>query len=148
VDGSNQDDLGDYRPGAEALRELGVRSPLQEVGLTKEEIRRLSRQMSLATWRKPAMACLASRIPYGTPIRQEDLKMVASAEGVLRELGCEVTRVRHYGNLARIEVGEGDMKRVMDHRKEIVPALKKLGYVYVSLDLEGYRTGSMNEVLS
>lgn len=147
VDGSNQDDQGDYRPGARAVTELGVRSPLQEVGLTKEEIRRLSRRLGLETWGKPAMACLASRIPYGTPLREEVLKMVEGAEEALRELGCVGARVRHHENMARIEVAKEDMERVLSHREEIVAALKKLGYVYVTLDLEGYRMGSMNEVL-
>lgn len=148
VDGSNQDDPDDYRPGIRAVRELGVRSPLQEAGLAKEEVRRLSRQLGLDTWEKPAMACLASRIPYGTPLREGDLRMVEKAEETLRELGCAQVRVRHHGRLARIEVGERDMERILAHREKIIAALKDLGFVYVTLDLEGYRTGSMNEVLS
>lgn len=147
LDGSNRDDLRDYRPGVQALRELGIRSPLQEVGFTKEDVRRLSRQMGLDTWRKPSMACLASRIPYGTPLREGDLRMVEGAEEVLRKVGCTQSRVRHHGNLARIEVEEGDMERVLVHRERIAAALKELGYVYAALDLEGYRVGSMNEVL-
>lgn len=147
VEGSNRDDADDYRPGFQAIRELGVRSPLQEAGLTKQEIRRLSRQMGLDTWGKPAMACLASRIPYGTALQEEDLRMVERAEEVLGQVGCVQSRVRHHGRLARIEVKEGDMGRVLAHRERITTALKDLGYVYVALDLEGYRTGSMNEVL-
>ncbi|KPL19744.1 MAG: adenine nucleotide alpha hydrolase [candidate division Zixibacteria bacterium SM23_81] len=146
LDGSNLDDLRDYRPGAQALQELGIRSPLQEVGFTKEDVRRLSRQMGLDTWRKPSLACLASRIPYGTPLRERDLRMVEGAEEVLKEVGCTQSRVRHHGNLARIEVGEGDMERVLAHRERIATALKELGYMYVALDLEGYRVGSLNEV--
>ena len=148
LDGSNQDDLRDYRPGSQAVRELGIRSPLQEVGFTKQEIRHLSREMGLDTWEKPAMACLASRIPYGTPLREGDLRMVEGAEEMLRRLGCMQSRVRHHGNLARIEVGEGDVERVLAHREKIVAAFKELGYVYVALDLEGYRVVSMNEILS
>ena len=147
VEGSNRDDLDDYRPGFQAIRELGVRSPLQEAGLTKQEIRHLSRQMGLDTWSKPAMACLASRIPYGMPLQEEDLRMVEKAEEVLGQVGCVQSRVRHHGQLARIEVEEGDMGRVLAHRVRISTALRDLGYVYVALDLEGYRTGSMNEVL-
>ncbi len=148
VDGSNQDDLRDYRPGTQAGKELGVRAPLQEVGLTKADIRQLSRQLGLDTWAKPAMACLASRIPYGMTLRQEDLRMVERAEEILREHGYRQVRVRHYGDTARIEVGDGDMEGVLSRRETIVSALKDLGYVFVTLDLEGYRSGSMNEVLS
>jgi uncharacterized protein len=148
LDGSNHDDLSDYRPGLRAIQELDIRSPLQKVGLTKQEIRQVSRQVGLETWEKPAMACLASRIPYGTPLREADLRMVERAEEVLRKMGCGQVRVRHHGNIARIEVGDGDMEKVLVHREKIAAALKELGYVYVTLDLEGYRTGSMNEVLS
>lgn len=148
ADGSNQDDLREHRPGAQAVRELGVRSPLQEAGLTKDEIRQLSRQLGLDTWEKAAMACLATRIPYGTPLQEGDLKMVERAEQLLTEMVCDWARVRHHGHLARIEVRARDMEMVMAHRGEIISALKKLGYVYVTLDLEGYRAGSMNEALS
>ena len=124
LDGSNQDDLRDYRPGSQAVRELGIRSPLQEVGFTKQEIRHLSREMGLDTWEKPAMACLASRIPYGTPLREGDLRMVEGAEEMLRRLGCMQSRVRHHGNLARIEVGEGDVERVwLIERKSSLPLM-------------------------
>ncbi len=147
LDGSNHDDQSDYRPGAQAIRELGIRSPLLEVGLRKEEIRQLSRRMDLKTWQKPAMACLASRIPYGVPLREKDLRMVERAEEVLVEMGYVGSRVRHHGSLARIEVREGDMGKVLARREQIAAALKEVGYVYVALDLEGYRIGSMNEIL-
>jgi uncharacterized protein len=147
LDGSNHDDLSDYRPGMEAIRELGISSPLQEVGLNKEEIRQLSRELGLKTWRKPTMACLASRIPYGTPLRVDDLRMIEKAEEMLRGLGCGQVRVRHHGHLARIEVGGEDVEKVMAQRDKIVSTLKDIGYLYVTLDLEGYRSGSMNEAL-
>ncbi|MFC1683391.1 ATP-dependent sacrificial sulfur transferase LarE [Candidatus Zixiibacteriota bacterium] len=147
LDGSNHDDMKDYRPGAEAIRELGIRSPLQEVGLSKDEVRRLSRQMDLETWEKPAMACLASRIPYGTALRDEDLRMVEGAEDALTNLGYQGVRVRHHGNLARIEFRGDDLEQALAQREEIAAALKDLGYAYVVMDLEGYRMGSMNEVL-
>jgi uncharacterized protein len=147
VDGSNRDDLDDYRPGAEALRQLGIRSPLQEAGLTKEQIRRLSRQRGLSTWDFPAQACLASRIPYGTELTRKDLEMVERAEEVLHDLGYTRVRVRHHGQLARIEVDGEDLEKVLADRRQVVPAVKKAGYLYVALDLEGYRRGSLNEVL-
>jgi len=147
VDGSNRDDLDDYRPGAEALRELGIRSPLQEAGMTKEQIRRLSRQRGLSTWDHPAQACLASRIPYGTELTRDDLEMVERAEEALHRLGYDRVRVRHHGAMARIEVDGEDLERLLADRRQVVPALKKAGYLYVALDLEGYRRGSLNEAL-
>ena len=147
VDGSNRDDLDDYRPGAEALRELGIRSPLQEAGLTKEQIRRFSRQRGLSNWDLPAQACLASRIPYGTKLIRDDLKRVERAEEALHDLGYARVRVRHHGRLARIEVDGEDLERVLADRLRVVSALKKSGYLYVAVDLEGYRRGSLNEAL-
>lgn len=146
VDGSNADDRDDYRPGAQAAREWGVRSPLQEAGLTKREIRELARQMGLPNWDKPSAACLASRVPYGTHITSELLGRIEQAELVLRRLGLRQLRVRHHGSLARIEVQPGDFGQVLDHRDEIVEQIKQIGYVYVTLDLAGFRSGSMNEV--
>lgn len=150
ADGANVDDEGDYRPGSRATAELGVRSPLKELGLGKAEIRQISREIGLPTWNKPAYACLASRVPYGVRLTPEILTRVERAEAVLRELRFGQFRVRHHGDLARIELTEEDLSRVMqpDVREAVVRDLKALGYAYVSLDLTGYRTGSMNEVLS
>jgi len=150
LDGSNADDLSDYRPGKTAATELGVRSPLQEAGLTKDEIRLLSRDMGLPTWDKPSFACLSSRFPYGTRITPERLEKVGMAEELLRSLGFKQFRVRYYGETARIEVDTADIARFLDDglRKEIVSGFKEIGFVYVTLDLQGYRTGSMNEPMS
>jgi len=149
VDGFNADDVGDYRPGAAASREQGVRSPLLEAGLTKPEIRALSREMGLPTWDKPAMACLSSRVPYGERISQEKLEQIDRAEQLLRDLGYRQVRVRHHGDVARIELPPEDMVRFFAERlaEPIARRIKELGFQYVALDLEGYRTGSMNEVL-
>jgi uncharacterized protein len=147
VDGSNRDDLDDYRPGAEALRELGILSPLQEAGLTKQDIRRLSRQRGLSTWDHPAQACLASRIPYGTELNGEDLKKVERAEEALHDMGYTRVRVRHHGRLARIEADAGDLEKLLADRLQVTAALKEAGYLYVAMDLEGYRRGSLNEAL-
>ncbi|GAW91020.1 ATP-dependent sacrificial sulfur transferase LarE [Calderihabitans maritimus] len=147
IDGSNADDIHDYRPGMKAIRELGVRSPLREAGLTKEEIRELSRAMNLPTWNKPSFACLSSRFPYGDKITREKLRMVGEAENYLRQLGLEQLRVRHHGQIARIEVKPDAFPLILKEAPNIVSKLKGLGYNYVTLDLEGYRTGSMNEVL-
>ncbi|MBI5441357.1 MAG: ATP-dependent sacrificial sulfur transferase LarE [Deltaproteobacteria bacterium] len=148
VDGNNADDRGDYRPGREAARELGVRSPLDEVGLSKAEIRELSKAMGLPTWEKPSFACLSSRFPYGVPITREKLTKVGTAEEALRELGLRVLRVRHHGDVARLELGPAEFARVMgDLREEVVKRVRAAGYAYVAVDLQGYRTGAMNEVL-
>jgi uncharacterized protein len=147
LDGSNADDINDYRPGAKARDELGVRSPLKEVGLTKQEIRDLSRSLHLKTSDKPAFACLASRFPYRMKITKERLKQVESAEEYLFSLGIKQSRVRYHGHIARIEVEQGDFQAILTHAKQIVKRLKTLGFTYVTLDLEGYRTGSLNEVL-
>ncbi|MFC2165120.1 ATP-dependent sacrificial sulfur transferase LarE [Acidobacteriota bacterium] len=149
LDGSNYDDMGDYRPGLVACEELGVKSPLKEVGLGKEEIRALSNQMGLPTWDKPSMACLASRFPYETEINAASLNQVAQAEEYLRSLGFNQLRVRHHGQVARIEVEAQDVHKLAEPalRGKIVENIKALGYSYVTLDLAGYRSGSMNEPL-
>lgn len=148
LDGQNADDAGDYRPGARAAAELGAVSPLKEAGLTKREIRALSRRMGLPTWNAPAQACLASRFPYGRALSAKGLARVAAAEEALRGLGFGQLRVRDHGDVARIEVPPADLRRLTGPaRTRIVRSLKRLGYAYVTLDLEGYRTGSMNEVL-
>jgi uncharacterized protein len=149
LDGSNADDTGDFRPGMRAKDELGVISPLKEAGLTKAEIRALSQKMGLPTWNKPSFACLASRFPYGERITEEKLNRVEKAEDLLTELGFTQYRVRSHGDLARIEVSPEEIERFFEKslREKVVAEFKKLGFVYVSLDLTGYRTGSMNEGL-
>ena len=149
VEGSTLDDEKDHRPGRRAIQELGIRSPLQEAGFTKEDVRELSRTLGLATWDKPSFACLASRFPYGEEMTPEGLKMVEEAEDFLFSLGFKQVRVRHYRSLARIEVYPEEMNRLMNGslREEVVNRLKKIGYRYVTLDLQGFRSGSMNEVL-
>ncbi len=149
ADGANFDDRLDYRPGAKAGLELGVRSPLREAGLTKAEIRTLSRHFGLPTWGKPSMACLASRFPYGSRIEIEALDRVGKAEDVLRKLGFRQVRVRHHGETARIEVEPTEFPALLrpGTRQAVVRGLKRLGYLYVTFDLEGYRTGSLNEGL-
>ena len=146
-DGSNYDDLGDNRPGARAALELGVCSPLQEAGLSKQEIRELAKAFSLPNWDKPSEACLASRFPAGMPITREDLALLDEAEYVLSRMGIRQVRVRHYGDLAKIEVGADEIGFVVAdaRRQQIVARFRELGYRHVTLDLEGYRTGSMNE---
>jgi uncharacterized protein len=147
LDGSNLDDTGDWRPGMRAAKELGVISPLKEAGLTKKDIRELSRGLGLPTWEKPSMACLASRFPYGHRITPEELRMVGEAERFLRKQGFRQVRVRHHGKLARIEVSPDQLERLAlkGIRDEVVSKLKELGYVWVAMDLQGYRTGSLNE---
>jgi uncharacterized protein len=150
ADGASVDDASDHRPGMRAARELGIVSPLKEAGLTKEDIRAASRASGLSTWNKPSFACLASRFPYGEEITAGKLKKVDAAETYLRSLGFEQVRVRHHhGNIARIEVPEEDIRRFLDRslREEVASRLKEIGYAYVSLDLRGYRSGSLNEVL-
>jgi uncharacterized protein len=147
LDGCNADDLGDHRPGRVAAAEHSVRSPLMEAGLTKAEIREHSRELGLPTWDKPAMACLSSRIPYGTPVTVEALDQVGAAEAFLKQLGMRQVRVRHHTNVARIEVEPADLAVVIEHRDRIVTRLNNLGYKYVTLDLAGFRSGSMNEGL-
>jgi uncharacterized protein len=149
VDGNNADDRGDYRPGRQAAREFGVRSPLDEVDLAKDEIRDLSRQAGLPTWDEPASACLSSRIPYHTEVTDEKLRTIERAEQALAGLGFRVCRVRHHDELARVEIGRDELARALDPetRAAIVRALKGVGYRYVTLDLQGYRLGSLNEGL-
>ncbi|MFC1715958.1 ATP-dependent sacrificial sulfur transferase LarE [Candidatus Poribacteria bacterium] len=147
LDGSNFDDLDDYRPGMQAVEELDVRSPLKEAEMTKNDIRELSKRLGLSTWDKPSFACLSSRFPYGNKITREKLTAVGEAEIFLRELGIRQLRVRHHDKIARIEVAEDDMIVLLQNREQVVSKLKGLGYTYVTMDLQGYRTGSMNEVL-
>ncbi|HOP94955.1 MAG TPA: ATP-dependent sacrificial sulfur transferase LarE [Dictyoglomaceae bacterium] len=150
LDGSNIDDLGDYRPGMLALKELGIRSPLIEVGFTKEEIRKLSKELGLPTYDKPSMACLASRIPYGEKIEIPKLKRIEEGEEFLRDLGIRQVRVRDYNNTARIEIEEKYFEIVLNDkfREKIINKFKELGYTFITLDLEGYRTGSMNKTIN
>ncbi|MGB5986609.1 MAG: ATP-dependent sacrificial sulfur transferase LarE [Desulfobacterales bacterium] len=150
LDGENLDDDADYRPGNRAARELGVRSPLRESGLNKQEIRQISRELGLVTWNKPAYACLASRIPYGQPITAAKLRQVDAAETFIRELGiARQVRIRHEGSTARIEVEPQAIPRLVqpEPRRRITARLTALGFKFVALDLEGYRTGSLNETL-
>lgn len=147
ADGSNADDRGDYRPGRQAAREFGVRSPLDEVDLVKAEIRELSRRAGLPTWDEPASACLSSRIPYHSEVTDAKLRMIERAETVLRELGFRVCRVRHHDTLARLEIGRDELSRALDPavRDRIVAELRAIGYQHVTVDLQGYRMGSLNE---
>jgi uncharacterized protein len=149
VDGTNAGDSTDFRPGGRALAELGIRSPLKEAGLAKGEIRRLSTALGLPTAAKPALACLASRFPYGTRIDKESLNRVGRAEDLLRELGFGQVRVRHHGPVARLEVEPREFARMMKPRvrRKVSRGLKECGYAYVALDLDGYRAGSLNETL-
>lgn len=148
ADGSNTDDEGDYRPGMRALGELGIRSPLREAGLAKADIRALSRERGLATWDKPSAACLSSRIPYGEAITAEKLARIEAAEDYLHTLGFSQLRVRSHGDLARIELPVGDIERAASLARTIAAHLEGLGFAYVALDLEGFRSGSMNETLT
>lgn len=149
LDGSNADDRGDYRPGRRAAREFGVRSPLDEAGLGKEEIRLLSEEAGLPTWDEPASACLSSRIPYGSEVTEEKLAAIEAAERALRALGFRQCRVRHHGEVARIEVPRAEMGRMLEGETpdKVSRELAALGFKYVTLDLKGYRTGSLNEGL-
>jgi uncharacterized protein len=148
-DGSNFEDTQDFRPGLKAAEERGVRSPIKEARLRKDEIRLLSKMSNLPTWDKPSMACLSTRFPYHTPIERESLRQIDRAEEYLRSLGFSQVRVRHHGKMVRIEVDPDEFAKVVDAktRGKIVQNLKKMGYLYVTLDLAGYRTGSMNEPL-
>lgn len=147
VDGSNADDRSDYRPGRRAARERGVRSPLDEADLTKDDIRELSRLAGLPTWDEPASACLSSRIPYNSEVTGEKLRMIEQAEEVLRAMGFRLCRVRHHETLARIEVASSEIPRALepDTRLHIAQQLRAIGYQYVTIDLQGYRMGSLNE---
>jgi pyridinium-3,5-biscarboxylic acid mononucleotide sulfurtransferase len=147
VDGNNADDRGDYRPGRQAAREFGVRSPLDEANLTKADIRELSRAAGLPTWDEPASACLSSRIPYHSEVTDEKLQMIERAETALRNLGFRVCRVRHHDSLARLEFGRDEIDRAFEAavRDRIVRELCAIGYQHVAIDLQGYRMGSLNE---
>ena len=149
VDGTNADDAHDFRPGRKAAQEARIRSPLLEAELTKDEIRTFARQFGLPNWDYPAAACLSSRFPYGTLITEAALRQVEKAEDFLMSLGFRLVRVRHHGEMARIEVGPSEIHRFADGnlRKKITDTLKDIGYQYIALDLQGYRTGSMNEML-
>ena len=148
ADGTNADDVSDFRPGRRAAAEFQIRSPLLEVGLHKSEIRELSRRLGLPTWNKPEMACLASRFPTGTEITAEKLRQVEAAEAILKDLGFRQLRVRHHGELARIELGADEIHRLLDPRLrlQVDRQLKELGYRYITLDLQGYRRGSVARV--
>jgi uncharacterized protein len=150
VDGNNADDTLDYRPGRQAGRELSVRSPLIEAGLTKNDVRALSRAKGLPTWDQPASACLASRIPYGSKVTEEKLRMIDRGEDVLRGLGFRQSRVRHHGDVVRIEIAREEIERAlnMDMFDRLASEFKAIGFSFVTLDVEGYRTGALNEALS
>ena len=147
ANGANLDDLGDYRPGLQAAAENRVRSPLVEAELDKDTVRRIARHLGLPVWDKPAQPCLSSRIPYGTPVTVETLSRIERAEDYLKSLGLREVRARHHDNHCRIEVGESEMDLAFAHRKEIAAHLKKIGYLWVSLDLSGLRSGSLNDQL-
>jgi len=145
LDGSNYDDIKDYRPGFIALKELEIISPLKDLKFYKDEIRKISKEMNLPNWNKPAKACLASRFPYGTKITKEKLKLIEKAEKVLNDLGISQARVRYHNNIARVEVLKNDFHLILDSSDDIIKKFKKLGFLYITLDLEGYRTGSLND---
>lgn len=144
VDGNNASDLGDYRPGMAAAREHGVRSPLLEAGITKAEVRELAQALGLPVWDKPAMACLSSRVPHGTPITPELLRQIENAEDVLVDLGFSQFRVRHHGDIARIELPADNLAEALDRREAIVDGVRAAGYRFVTLDLAGFHSGSLN----
>ncbi|MEO7837223.1 MAG: TIGR00268 family protein, partial [Acidimicrobiales bacterium] len=146
--GVNVDDLGDHRPGQRAASEAGAAFPLVDAGFTKAGVRAWSRQLGLRTWDKPAAACLASRVPYGTPVNLGVLESVARAESALRFLGFRQLRVRHYGELARIEIDGSELARAFEARQDVVAAVRAAGYRYVTLDLEGFRSGNLNAALA
>ena len=148
LDGMIMDDVQDFRPGLRARSEAGVRSVLQEADLYKDEVRLISKEIDLPVWDKPASCSLASRIPYGIRLDKEKISQVKEAERLIRELGFEVVRVRHHGDLARIEIDENRITEIFQYKELINSKLKELGFQYISIDLEGYRTGSMNEALA
>jgi len=150
VDGNNLDDTGDYRPGRQAGRELQIRSPLIEAGLNKAEIRELSRRQGLSTWNQPASACLSSRIPYGSPVTVEKLRMIDQGEEIMRALGFAQTRVRHHGDIARIEIAREELPKALSVEvfDRLSSEFKKIGFRFVAIDVDGYRTGALNEVLT
>ena len=150
VDGNNLDDTGDYRPGRQAGHELQIRSPLMEAGLSKREIRELSRRQELPTWDQPASACLSSRIPYGSAVTVEKLRMIDQGEEIMRAFGFSQTRVRHHGDIARIEIAREEMPRVLSLEmfEKLGVEFKRIGFRFVAIDVDGYRTGALNEVLT
>ena len=148
VNGANTDDIGDYRPGMIAASEHRVRSPMVEAGLTKTDVRAIARSLDIPIWDKPAQPCLSSRVPYGIPVTVENLSKIEQAEDYLRGLGLKEVRARHHDRLCRIEVGEDEIDFAFGHRKEIVAAIKKIGYLWVSLDMSGLRSGSLNDQLN
>lgn len=148
LDGTNADDVGDHRPGLRAAREHGVRSPLQEAGLGKDAIRSWARELGLSNWNRPANACLSSRIPYGSEVTPEKLAVVEAAEAALQQLGFHEFRVRHHDQVARLEVAPAEFARVLECREAIERAMKAAGFLYATLDLAGFRSGSMNEALA
>jgi pyridinium-3,5-biscarboxylic acid mononucleotide sulfurtransferase len=147
-DGSNYDDRNDHRPGMRAAKQLGVVSPLKQAGMTKDDIREISKEFGLSTWNKPSFACLSSRFPYGTKITPEKLVVIGEAEDFIRDLGFTELRVRHHDNIARIEIGKADLERIIPYADKIVEKVKSLGFLYVTLDLAGFKTGSMNYTLA
>jgi uncharacterized protein len=148
LDGTNADDVGDFRPGRDAAAEHGIRSPLMEAGITKNEVRALAKKFGLPNWNKPSAACLSSRIPYGTQVTVPLLSQIERAEDALRNLGFQQLRVRHHQDLARIEVNPVDFPRVLEYRQRIIQSLKAIGYAYITIDLAGFRSGSLNETLN
>jgi len=148
IEGSNADDLSDYRPGRRAVAETNTVSPLLELGFDKSEIRALAKALGLPVWNRPSAPCLATRFPYDTPITHEGLRQVAEGERFLHEMGFPVARVRHYGAMARIEVDPGEIERLASMREQITTRFKQLGFNYTAVDLSGYRQGSLNEVLA
>ena len=148
VNGANTDDLGDYRPGLKAADEHKVRSPMVEAGMSKLDVRSIAKTLDIPIWDKPAQPCLSSRIPYGTPVTIENLSKIEQAEDYLLSLGLKEFRARHHDRLCRVEVGEEEMEFAFERRKEIVAALKKIGYLWVSLDMTGLRSGSLNDQLN
>ena len=147
LDGNNADDTNDYRPGMKAAEELGIKSPLKEAGFSKEEIRKLSKELGLPNWDRPASPCLSSRIPYGTAIKVESLKKVDKAEEYLKSFGIRNVRVRYHNDVARIETDPKDFHIILENNNTIAEKFKKIGFLYISLDINGFRSGSLNEVL-
>ena len=147
LDGTNADDAGDHRPGLRAAREHGVRSPLQEAGIGKDDIRAWARELGLSNWDRPANACLSSRVPYGSEVTPEKLGQIEQAEAALRKLGFRELRVRHHDQVARIEVSRDELALAVKHGEDITAAMKEAGFAYATLDLGGFRSGSMNDVL-
>lgn len=150
IDGSNADDLKDYRPGRKAAQEMGIHSPLAEAGLSKEEVRKLAQRYALPNWNKPSFACLASRIPYGVKITAEKLEKIEKGEDFLKKEGFSTVRIRDHGEIARIELGEEEISKILSpsRREKITKKLRELGYLYITIDLEGYKSGSLNKMLT